>query len=46
MLGSKLFIPTLRENPADVQSASRQLMERAGCVRQASPGVDSYLFLA
>lgn len=46
MLWSKLFIPTLRENPAEGETASRQLLLRAGYVRQAAPGSYRYLFLA
>ena len=30
MLWSKLFIPTLRENPAEAEVASHQLLLRAG----------------
>jgi prolyl-tRNA synthetase len=46
MLWSKLFIPTLRENPAEAEVASHQLLLRAGYVRQLSAGIYSYLFLA
>ena len=46
MLWSKLFIPTLRENPADAEVPSHQLMLRAGYVRQLSSGIYSYLYLA
>src|SRR5215472_12720672 len=46
MLWSKLFIPTLRENPADAEVSSHQLLLRAGYVRQLSAGIYSYLFLA
>src|SRR5213083_893477 len=46
MLWSKLFIPTLRENPAEAEVASHQLLLRAGYVRQVAAGVYSYLFLA
>jgi len=42
---SKLFIPTLREAPADAEVASHKLLLRAGYVRQLSAGVYSYLFL-
>ena len=46
MLWSTLFIPTLRENPADAEVPSHQLMLRAGYIRQVSSGIYSYLFLA
>ena len=43
---SKLFIPTLRENPAEAEVVSHQLLLRAGYIRQSSAGVYSYLLLA
>jgi prolyl-tRNA synthetase len=46
MQWSKLFIPTLRENPAEAEAASHQLLLRAGYVRQLAAGIYSYLFLA
>jgi prolyl-tRNA synthetase len=46
MLWSKLFIPTLRENPAEAEVASHLLLLRAGYIRQLSAGIYSYLFLA
>jgi prolyl-tRNA synthetase len=46
MLWSKLFIPTLRENPAEAEVASHQLLLRAGYIRQLSAGLYNYLFLA
>jgi prolyl-tRNA synthetase len=46
MLWSKLFIPTLREAPADAEVASHRLLLRAGYIRQLSAGIYSYLFLA
>ncbi len=46
MLWSKLFIPTLRDNPAEAEVVSHQLLLRAGYVRQLSAGIYSYLFLA
>jgi prolyl-tRNA synthetase len=46
MLWSKLFIPTLREDPADAEVASHRLMVRGGYVRQLSAGIYNYLFLA
>ncbi|HLJ78578.1 MAG TPA: proline--tRNA ligase [Acidobacteriaceae bacterium] len=42
---SKLFIPTLREAPADAEVASHKFLARAGYIRQLSAGVYSYLFL-
>jgi prolyl-tRNA synthetase len=46
MRWSKLFIPTLREVPADAEFASHQLLLRAGYVRQLASGIYNYLFLA
>ena len=46
MLWSKLFIPTLRDNPAEAEVASHQLLLRAGYIRQLAAGIYSYLFLA
>src|SRR5438552_4143697 len=46
MRWSKLFIPTLRENPAEAEVPSHQLLLRAGYIRQLSAGIYSYLFLA
>src|SRR5688572_30201552 len=46
MLWSKLFIPTLRENPAEAEVPSHQLLLRAGYVRQLAAGIYNYLFLA
>jgi len=43
---SKLFIPTLREAPADAEVASHKFLIRAGYVRQLAVGIYSYLFLA
>ncbi len=43
---SKLFIPTLRETPAEAEVVSHQLLLRAGYIRQLSSGIYSYLFLA
>jgi prolyl-tRNA synthetase len=40
---SKLFIPTLREAPADAEVASHKLLLRAGYIRQLSAGIYSYL---
>lgn len=46
MYWSKLFIPTLRETPAEAEVVSHQLLLRAGYIRQLSAGIYSYLFLA
>ncbi len=43
---SKLFIPTLREAPADAEVASHQILLRAGYIRQLGAGIYSYLPLA
>src|SRR5512146_41508 len=43
---SQLFIPTLREAPADAEVASHKFLVRAGYIRQLSAGLYSYLFLA
>ena len=42
---STLFIPTLREAPADAEVASHKLLLRAGYVRQLGAGIYSYPFL-
>jgi prolyl-tRNA synthetase len=42
---SKLFIPTLREAPADAEVASHKFLLRAGYIRQLAAGIYSYLFL-
>jgi prolyl-tRNA synthetase len=42
---SQLFIPTLREAPADAEVASHKLLLRAGYVRQLGAGLYSQLFL-
>ena len=42
---SQLFIPTLREAPADAEVASHKLLLRAGYIRQLGAGVYSFLFL-
>jgi prolyl-tRNA synthetase len=42
---SQLFIPTLREAPADAEVASHKYLIRAGYVRQLAAGLYSYLFL-
>ncbi len=42
---SQLFLPTLREAPADAEVASHKLLVRAGYIRQVGAGIYSYLFL-
>jgi len=42
---SQLFIPTLREAPADADVASHKFLVRAGYIRQLAAGIYSYLFL-
>src|SRR5437773_4623856 len=44
-LWSQLFIPTLREAPADAEVASHKFLLRAGYVRQLAAGIYSFLFL-
>ncbi len=46
MFWSKLFIPTLREDPTEAEVASHRLLLRAGYIRQLSAGLYNYLFLA
>jgi prolyl-tRNA synthetase len=43
MRWTRLFIPTLRENPADAETLSRQLLVRAGFMRAVKSGVYGYL---
>jgi prolyl-tRNA synthetase len=42
---TQLFIPTLREAPADAEVASHKFLVRAGYIRQLAAGIYSYLFL-
>ncbi len=42
---SQLFIPTLREAPADAEVASHKFLVRAGYMRQLAAGIYSYLLL-
>jgi prolyl-tRNA synthetase len=46
MKQSKTLIPTLRENPADAEIKSHQLLLRAGFIRQNASGIYSYMPLA
>jgi prolyl-tRNA synthetase len=40
---SQLFLPTLRDDPADAEAASHKLLVRGGYVRQVSAGLWTYL---
>ena len=46
MRWSEMFIPTLREAPAEAEVASHILLLRGGYVRQLASGIYSYLPLA
>ncbi len=46
MRWSQLFVPTLREVPADAETVSHRLLLRAGYIRQLAAGIYSYLPLA
>src|SRR5258707_3078346 len=46
MRWSRLFIPTLREDPADADVVSHRLLVRGGYIRQLGAGIYSYLYLA
>ena len=43
MRASQLFIPTLREDPADAEAVSHTLLVRGGFIRQVSAGVWTFL---
>jgi prolyl-tRNA synthetase len=40
---SQLFLPTLRDDPADAEAASHKLLVRGGFIRQVSAGIWTYL---
>ena len=40
---SKLFLPTLREDPGDAEAVSHKLLVRGGFIRQVSAGVLTFL---
>jgi prolyl-tRNA synthetase len=40
---SQLFLPTLRDDPADAEAASHRLLVRGGFIRQVSAGVWTYM---
>ncbi len=46
MRWSQLFIPTLRDTPAEAEVPSHRLLLRAGYIRQLAAGIYNYLFLA
>lgn len=43
MLFSKMFIPTVKEDPKDAEVASHKLMLRAGFIRKLSSGIYTWL---
>jgi prolyl-tRNA synthetase len=43
MRASKLFFPTLKEDPAEAEAVSHRLSVRAGLVRQLAAGLYIYL---
>jgi len=40
---TRLLAPTLREDPADAETASHRLLTRAGFIRRAAPGIYHWL---
>ncbi|MFZ0960645.1 MAG: proline--tRNA ligase [Terriglobia bacterium] len=46
MRWSQVFIPTLREDPAEAEVPSHRLLLRAGYIRQVAAGVYAHLLLA
>jgi prolyl-tRNA synthetase len=43
MRASRLFLPTLREDPADAESVSHRLLVRGGFIRQVAAGIWTFL---
>ena len=43
MRASQLFLPTLREDPADAEAVSHKLLVRGGFIRQVSAGIWTFL---
>ena len=43
MRASQLFLPTLREDPADAEAASHKLLVRGGFIRQVGAGLWTFL---
>ena len=46
MKQSKVFIPTMREVPAEAEALSHRLLLKAGLIKQSTSGIYSYLPLA
>ena len=46
MRQSKVFIPTMREVPAEAEALSHRLLLKAGLIKQSTSGIYSYLPLA
>lgn len=46
MKQSKVFIPTMRDVPAEAEALSHQLLLKAGLIKQSTSGIYSYLPLA
>ncbi|WP_432732320.1 proline--tRNA ligase [Staphylococcus capitis] len=46
MKQSKVFIPTMREVPAEAEAISHRLLLKAGLIKQSTSGIYSYLPLA
>jgi len=46
MRASRLYAPTLKDNPSDAEVVSHQLLTRAGYIRKLTAGVYDYLPLA
>ena len=46
MLQSRLYIPTLKETPAEAEVVSHRLLLRAGMIRKLTSGIYTYLPLA
>jgi prolyl-tRNA synthetase len=40
---SQLFLPTLRDNPADAEAVSHKLLVRGGFIRQVSAGLWTFM---
>ena len=40
---TRMFLPTLKEDPAEAEVVSHKLMVRAGMIRKLASGVYSYL---
>ena len=43
---SRLYVPTLKEDPAEAELVSHKLLLRAGMIRKTAAGLYSYLPLA